>query len=163
MAKETNEETKKVWKAFDKYWDATEWESVSRKKVRKILGDTLDFDIPKGITDPKIGTKFYEKVKEAIKPKRTGGFGGVTVSFEDVDATGEDIFGSEPLTYPEVNKALHNFIKENGLKIVPKKKKTTEDEDDEDETPKKSTKKKSSKKPKVEEEEEEEEEEEDDE
>lgn len=135
MAKEENKGNLKVWQEFNKYWDQTEWKELDRKKLSKILGDEIGFKVPKDVSTPATGRKFYKLVRDTVKPKRKGGFGGVTVSFKGT--AGEGVFGKGDLTYPEINKKLHAFIAENELKKTPSKKakaaakKDVDDEDDE--------------------------------
>jgi chromatin remodeling complex protein RSC6 len=45
----------------------------------------------------------------------TPAFGGYTVSFAGQTTTLEALFGSEPLTPPEMTKMLWTFIRERGL------------------------------------------------
>ncbi len=56
----------------------------------------------------------YKRLKES-KPKTGQKFGGYTVDFKGQDATLEDLFGSKPVTTPEMTKKLWQHIKKNKL------------------------------------------------
>lgn len=64
-----NDEVRKAWKKFVKYWHNTEWENVDRKKVEKLIGKYLAFPIPKDIQQEEVGKKFYASVKKTLKIK----------------------------------------------------------------------------------------------
>ncbi len=46
-----------IWKAFYEFWDNTEWKDLTKKDIKKNLGEKYIFvPIPKNITDKEIGT-----------------------------------------------------------------------------------------------------------
>lgn len=76
-------------------------------------------DIPKNITDPKIGKAFFDEIKQ-FKEKGKGGFGGKTISFKGDKTTLESLYGSEPVKPTELSKKIWDYIKENKLTVEPK-------------------------------------------
>jgi len=135
MAKDETKANEKAWKAFDKYWDSTEWEDLDKEEIAEFLegSDAEDIKIPKKVSTPKIGKEFYNEVKEAIKPKRKAG--GASYTFKGIEASAEDIFGKKPVPMTQLMSKLWDFIKDedNGVKITKAKKPKEEDEDEDDE------------------------------
>ncbi len=61
------------------------------------------------------GIKISSERNPSVKPKRGQKFGGYTVDFSNQNVTLEDLFGSKPVTTPEMTKKLWQHIKKNKL------------------------------------------------
>jgi|GEM_PF-422646 len=59
-----------VWNKFNTYWNDTEWNKLTRKKIVEILENTVDIVIPEEIVlrNPKTGREFYTTVKKVLNP-----------------------------------------------------------------------------------------------
>lgn len=111
-------ETEKViptedWKKFAEFWDATEWESLTEKDIKKHLGKYLFVPVPKGITNKDIGTKWFNEIKQYKEKKAS--FGGYTVCFAGQTDSLEKVFGNKPLTTTEMTKQLYFYINDHSL------------------------------------------------
>jgi hypothetical protein len=105
---------KDVWKEFYNFWDATEYEDLEAKQIKKILGKYLFVPLPKDVRNRKAIDDWFSKIKE-LREKGKGGFGGITVCFAGQKKSIEEIFGQKPLTYAEMTKQLHLYINDNRL------------------------------------------------
>lgn len=101
------------WKKFAEFWDATEWSDLKEKDIKKHLGKYLFVDIPKNITDPKIGKAWFDEIRQ-FKEKKAA-FGGYTVCFAGQTDSLEKVFGNKPLTTTEMTKQLYFFINDHSL------------------------------------------------
>jgi hypothetical protein len=62
-----------IWKAFYEFWDNTEWKDLTKKDIKKNLGDGkyVFFPIPKNITDKETGTKWLNELKQFREKGKT--------------------------------------------------------------------------------------------
>ena len=113
-------ENKEAWSKFKKYWKNTEWNNLSHRKIRKILGDSVNLKVPKDISNKDVGQLFFEQVRTEIGPPKHDF--GVRICFEPVkNNTIAELFGTEPITSGFMIKRLWQIIREFKLSTKIKK------------------------------------------
>jgi hypothetical protein len=104
---------KAVWKEFYTMWDATEYEELEAKEIRKILGKHLFVPLPKDVRNRKLVDDWFNAIKQ-FKEKGKG-FGNYRVNFAGQTATLEKVFGDKPISPAEMTKTLHLYITDHHL------------------------------------------------
>lgn len=112
-AKEEKIIPKSIWKEFYEMWDATEYEELDAKEIRKILGKYLIVPLPKDVRNRKVIDQWFSEIKQ-FKEKGKG-FGNYRINFAGQTATLEKVFGNMPINPAEMTKTLHLYINDHHL------------------------------------------------
>jgi hypothetical protein len=122
MNSETKLIPRDVWKAFDEYWNKTEWKDLTEKDIKKLLGNGkyVFVPIPKEITKKNEAKIWYIRISEFKEKGKPFGNYHWTIDERGLNTTlGEILDMKEPgdVVPTSLTKKLYEWAKEKGYAL----------------------------------------------